>query len=201
VFCALEKFYTDGKKELLQRYKKSQNIGYSILSYLYFKKAVGGETSTISMKRSLLEKILPLDIETDWITRADECLNWGSSICGAKKYYFHEPLIEYRVHDKNAYCGNSFEQNYLYSYQRINIENRFFNYLLKKYKIDEKSLLKSNITIKIINLSLLEYQSAQIKTFKMFKMYARLVLQSNLNFFKKIQNIKRLFFLYLSLKK
>ena len=200
VFCALEKFYNDGKREFIHRYEKSQNLGYSILSCLYFRKGLGGETSTISMKRSLVDNILPLSLEADWITRADECLNWASSIFGAKKYYLNEALIEYRVHGSNAYCGNNFKTNYLYIYQRINIENRFFKHIFKKYGINENISLGSSITTDIVKLSLLEYKSIQIKTFKMFKLYAKIILNSNINILKKAQNLKHLFFLYLNFR-
>ena len=196
IFCALEKFFPDGTTELLQRYKKSQYIGYSILSYLYYRKGIGGETSTVSMKFELLRHILPIPLENDWITRADECLTWASSLHGAKKYYHHEPLVKYRIHKENFYSGKKFSTNYLYNYHRLNIENRFFNYLLKKYDIDEKSYQQPANARKIIDLVLMEYKSSEVKTFKILKLYLRIIWQTNIHITTKIQKSSKLTFLY-----
>jgi len=97
IFCEIERFFIDGKKEVIRKYPTNLDIGFSIISTLYSKEWVGSPTSAVSMKTNLFNKILPIPFESDWITRADDCLIWGSSIFGAKKYYCAEPLILYNA--------------------------------------------------------------------------------------------------------
>lgn len=74
-----------------------------ILTYLS-KSWIGGPTSTLSMKASLLCQILPLvDIEPEWRIRADDILIWGASLCNARKFYYHKQLVRYRTHQHNNF--------------------------------------------------------------------------------------------------
>jgi glycosyltransferase involved in cell wall biosynthesis len=65
--------------------KLNQNLGYSLCKAWFFKEWIGAPTTTISMRKSILEKILPLQLEADWKIRADDCLVWGASLVGANK--------------------------------------------------------------------------------------------------------------------
>jgi hypothetical protein len=46
----------------------------------------------------LLERILPLSFDTDWRTRADDCLVFGASMVGGRKFFLGRPLVRYRIH-------------------------------------------------------------------------------------------------------
>lgn len=110
--------------------------GYSFFSALYKRKWVGNVTSSISVKRSLLTRLFPLEeIESDWITRADDCLIWGTSILGAKKYCLDEPLVLYRIHQSNNFHGKKFDIDY--NYRREFSIMRFFGLCKSKLKVTD----------------------------------------------------------------
>lgn len=180
VFSAVEKFYADGEKEIVQKYSKDKLIGFSLISTLYAKEWVGSVTSSVSMKVELFEKIFPIPFESEWITRADDCLIWGSSIFGANKYYFADPLVEYRVHNSNNYHGKTFSDSYLYK-REISI-NKLFKYFLEN----------SGIGKNIIELVSFEYRCRTIKDINSLKMYFKIILKSELSVISKIKNFLQL---------
>jgi len=180
VYSAIERFYPEGKKEVIQKYSEDKYIGFSVVSALYAREWVGSVTSAVSMKTSLFKKIVPIPFENEWITRADDCLIWGSSILGAKKYYCSKPLVAYRIHNSNNYHGKIFTIDYLYK-REISI-NKLFNHFF----------LKSEMNQSIIEHSQLEYRTRSIKDIASFKMYSKIILKSNLEFLTKIKNILKL---------
>jgi len=106
LYCAIEKF---GRANGVERaYPRDHDHGFSVIEALEFQSWCGGQTSSLSIRRSILEKFLPLDLERDWLTRADDCLVYGAGVVGARKYFLAEPLIRYRVHDRNAWYGRKF---------------------------------------------------------------------------------------------
>lgn len=88
-----------------QRIKPTRDMGNSALAAVFFRHWVGAPTSCLSIRSSLLEKILPYPRESCWKTRADDVLVLGSSIMGAHKYHLGDQLVRYRVHEKNHYSG------------------------------------------------------------------------------------------------
>lgn len=105
LFTALREF-DQQDKEILQDYPKRLNdLGYTGLITMLTHTWIGERTSGISLRRNLAHLISPLPYEEDWVIRADDCLVWMSSIAGARKYYLREVLIDYRIHENNAFAG------------------------------------------------------------------------------------------------
>lgn len=117
---------------------RDRDLGYSVISALQGRRWVGAPTSCLSMRRRVLEKILPLPLEEDWRTRADDCLVFGASIFGARKYYLATPLVQYRIHEKNAFVGA--KQGSCQSYLLKLAVGRLLSYLGKKAGYDGRSL-------------------------------------------------------------
>jgi len=113
LFCAMRKF--GEQSGLLAPYPASRILGYSAFTARYLRKWIGAPTSAISMRRTALERILPLpeSFYLDWKTRADDCLVYGASMTGCCKCYLGEALVGYRIHGENGYDGKSFS-NYGY---------------------------------------------------------------------------------------
>ena len=44
---------------------------------------------------------------TDWRTRADDCLVFGASLAGARKFRIEKNLVGYRIHGNNVFASNS----------------------------------------------------------------------------------------------
>jgi glycosyltransferase involved in cell wall biosynthesis len=117
---------------------RDRDLGYSVISALQGRRWVGAPTSCLSMRRRVLEKILPLPLEEDWRTRADDCLVYGASIFGARKYYLATPLVQYRIHEDNAFVGA--KQGPCQSYLQKLAVGRLLSYLGKKAGYDGRSL-------------------------------------------------------------
>lgn len=189
VFFALERFFSNGKKELVQKYKEDTDLGFSVLSTIYTKEWLGSVTSTVSMRWEVFDKILPIPLEADWITRADDCLIWGSSIVGAKKYYCHKPLVLYRVHGENHFYGKYISNDNLY--KRELAINKLFSYFIDK--VGGKDF--------ILNLISLEFKSRNPKSSKLFFTYLKILFISKEAFFIKLRKLLSVLKIYLKKEK
>lgn len=196
VFSALERIYNDGRSEIVKRMQSSQSVGFSVLGCLIYKDWVGSETSAVSMRASLVNNILPIPFESDWITRADDCLIWSSSIAGAKKYYFVEPLVVYRVHDGNGSFNTDPDSDYLLNYKRQKAMYKLFTYFTKKYEFNHEIIFGKNITLNTVYFAILEYKSRNCKKVKTLKKYIRIIYNSDMPFFRKLKLISRLIKIY-----
>jgi glycosyltransferase involved in cell wall biosynthesis len=104
VFCGHRLF---GQRDGVQlRFPEDRDLGYSVILTAYLREWIGAPTSCLSMRRSILERILPLPFLQAWRTRADDCLVFGASLAGARKYYLAEPSVRYRVHPGNHFLGH-----------------------------------------------------------------------------------------------
>ncbi|QDT05696.1 Chondroitin synthase [Rubripirellula lacrimiformis] len=90
-----------------QRIKVTRDQGISAVGAVMQRRWVGAPTSCLSMRSSLVRKILPYPRESEWKTRADDVLVFGSSIVGSHKFHLEEPLVEYRRHGANHFAGRS----------------------------------------------------------------------------------------------
>lgn len=103
VFCGRRLF---GDREGVElEFPEDRDLGYSVVRTAYLCEWIGASTSCLSMRRNLLESILPLPFLESWRTRADDCLVFGSSLAGGRKYFLAEPLVRYRTHATNHFCG------------------------------------------------------------------------------------------------
>lgn len=105
-FCGYEKF--DLVNETVIPYPNRPDLGITVVQVNEKRTFIGGPTSTLSMKRTLAQKILPYPYADEWRSRADDVLIFGSSLVGAHKFSNTEILVRYRVHQENAWYGKSF---------------------------------------------------------------------------------------------
>lgn len=124
-----------------------KDLGYSICRAVY-----GGDigfcyaTSSQSVRRSVLEKFLPLTLEYDWRICADHTIVVGTSLAGGRKYFSDKILIGYRAHNNNAFLGNSdkfykgAENQYKFGLKNNRLIRTLTEHL--KIEIDENFLYK-----------------------------------------------------------
>ncbi len=122
------------ESRIASRYDRTRSLGQSRISTLYQRSWIGHRTSTLSMRRFVLDKILPIPYLEDWRIRADDCLTYGSSIVGAHKYYLAEPLVRYRVHGSNGHYGRSKTRSKDYFQQYEAALDRLFQFWIDKYQ-------------------------------------------------------------------
>lgn len=128
---------------------------------------------------------MPINLEKDWITRADDCLVWGSSVVGAKKYFLSNPLVLYRVHGKNNYYNVKFSNDYLYK-REISI-NKLFKHFSNASCIDFSN----------INVCELEYKSRNDISFSTFKNYLLINFKMQKSSFLKLLTMFKLSLFYI----
>ena len=136
VFCGHTRFDRDQGVRLFA--PEDRDIGYSAIYTLTTRRWIGGPTSCLSMRRSVLGKILPLPFEDEWRTRADDCVIFGASIVGARKYFLAKPLVRYRVHGQNKYYGTRHDPHEVYR-RRLAL-NRLFAYFVDRMGYNREHL-------------------------------------------------------------
>jgi glycosyltransferase involved in cell wall biosynthesis len=176
IFCEMEKFFLDGTKEVKinKKHLPDHEVGFSVLSTLYAQEWIGSPTSALSLRRSLYEEILPVPLEKDWITRADDCLIYGGSILGANKYYCSKALVEYRIHGSNAFFNKNFSLNDKYI-RKIRL-NKLVNFFYEKSKLN----------INLSDLILPEFLTRNHSNIRILKFYFKVISKMNLNIFSQI---------------
>lgn len=112
---------------------RTRDLGYSKISTLYRRTWIGHRTSTLSMRRSVLNRILPIPYLEDWRIRADDCLTYGASIAGAHKFYLAEPLVKYRVHGNNGHYGRSKTRSSDYFQHYEQALDRLFKFWINQF--------------------------------------------------------------------
>ena len=136
VFCGHRQF--GQRNGVALKSTTDRDLGYSVILAAYMREWIGGPTSCLSMRRRVLEKILPLPFVEEWQTRADDCLVFGASLAGARKYYLAQPLVRYRVHGDNQFCGRRVDKFAVYR-RRLAI-NALFEHLLRKFSYNFQRL-------------------------------------------------------------
>jgi len=155
---------------LLLEYPHDRDLGYSVIRAAYLHQWIGAATSCLSMRRQVLNKILPLPFEDDWRVRADDCLVFGASLAGARKRFLARPLVRYRVHGKNHFRGQAKERGATYC-RRLAI-NRLFEYL-------ERTLCYN--VPKLAEFHHREFCTIESPTFKLLGAYVRISLSAQIS--------------------
>lgn len=173
VFCGCHHFGLRDGVHL--KSAKDRDLGYSVIRVAYLRDWIGASTSCLSMRRSVLEKILPFPFTEDWRIRADDCLVFGSSLAGARKYYLAQPLVRRRVHEGNRFLGCTSES--VATYRRRLAINSMFAYLERKYCYDVPRLADFHHH---------EFRTIARPTFRDFTKYLRLTKASQSSIFRRL---------------
>ena len=106
LFCGYRHF--GQADDVVLEYPTDTDLGYTAILVAVYRKWIGGPTSCLSMRRSVLERILPLPFLQDWRTRADDCLVFGASLAGAQVLP-GRTVDAYRMHGNNLYAGRTID--------------------------------------------------------------------------------------------
>lgn len=185
LFCETEKF-TKTQEILthpsLEPHQQLYNLGYSVASTFYASDTrVGISTSGISIKKEILDQFMPIPLTEDWKISADQCLNWGASLVGAKKYYLKSPLlVNYRIHGHNNWFNQSSLRNYENDYLKALRISRLLDFLISRMKHKEK----------LCQLVGSEFRTIPKPTFRQLRIYLNIVIaRKELSFPEKIKTI------------
>ncbi len=81
------------------------DLGYTVLSTWVHARWYGAPTSALSLRRTLARRVLdlPADMLVEWRISADNCLVFGASLLGARKYFLPTSAVDYRIHGRNGW--------------------------------------------------------------------------------------------------
>jgi hypothetical protein len=84
------------------------DLGFSLVRTLEEKVWIGAPTSCLSIHRRLAKRLFPfpLPVHEDWRIRADDCIVFGASLAGCRKFRLETSLVRYRIHGNNAWVNN-----------------------------------------------------------------------------------------------
>lgn len=102
--------YTDvrlfGKESRTIAYaSKPLDLGYTALATWALAHWYGAPTSALALRLDLARRCvdLPESIAAHWRLSADNCLVFGSSVLGGRKYYVPSGTVGYRIHGRNGW--------------------------------------------------------------------------------------------------
>jgi glycosyltransferase involved in cell wall biosynthesis len=103
VFTAHRRFGEDDR--VVQHAPEDLDLGFSVIATLKSRIYIGSITSTLAIRRNLGLTLLPAlrQAAPRWPNRADDCIVFGASLAGAKKYYLAAPTALYRIHPQNEH--------------------------------------------------------------------------------------------------
>ncbi|MBW4450538.1 MAG: glycosyltransferase [Spirirestis rafaelensis WJT71-NPBG6] len=184
LFCAYNKF--GAVEGTFQTDTVDLDLGYSVIRTLCIGEWIGSITSTLSMRREVLIKFLPIPYIEDWRVRADDCLVWGASLVGAKKFYMSKPSVMYRIHKNNHYHNSkSLATDKNYEYKRFLKCNCLFNYIIKKNNF--------SLPLSLALTSLDEFKTIPCPKINDFITYLKIIFMFEKNLYSKIKGIISLF--------
>lgn len=92
---------------------RSLDLGFTAISTYMLMHWYGAPTSALSMRTSWARRVLalPPEMSDNWRLSADNCLVYGASVLGARKYYLRTGAVQYRIHGNNGWWGNQTATN------------------------------------------------------------------------------------------
>ena len=150
----------------------SQHVGSSIVLTWLSQTWIGAPTSCLSFRRKCLDQILPYPHLQDWWIRADDFLNFATSLAGARKYYLAKNLVNYRWHEHNQSrtCGDKHS-----IYQRRIAINRMQGHFRNRLELN---------TDMLVELAHREYETWDQPSYLIMNTYRKIV-------FRHRNNLKR----------
>lgn len=156
-------------------------LGHALIYTLAKRKWVGAPTSCLSLRRQVLEQLLPLPLENDWKICADDCLIYGASLVGARKGYLAMPLIDYRAHESNHF--HAAPPDPFRAYRHKLATARLFEYFSTNHMLSTDALSK---------FAVCELRTHSRPSLKLCWQYFKIIQNSNICLQKKLTALIRI---------
>lgn len=105
VFSDIELF---GEESGTMRFAdRPMDLGFTAVSTYMLAKWYGAPTSALALRTPLARRTLdlPADMAVSWRLSADNCLVFGASVLGSRKYFQPTGCVRYRIHGGNGWWG------------------------------------------------------------------------------------------------
>ena len=92
---------------------RALDLGYTAISTYMLAHWYGAPTSALTLRAAMARRTLdlPEDFRATWRLSADNCLVYGTSVLGGRKYYLPTGQVHYRIHGKNGWWGQRTASN------------------------------------------------------------------------------------------
>lgn len=152
------------------------DLGYTAISTYVLTHWYGAPTSALSLRTELARRCLalPEDYARTWRLSADNCLVYGASVLGARKYYLPSGSVGYRIHGNNGWWSNRSQTA------------TFLNRLHSRALIGHYARM-AGVDDSCIELAKLEYKTKPSPPWSEAKRYASLSLRGNAPWWKRLE--------------
>lgn len=165
VFSDMRHFGNDDR--LVGFHSRAVDLGYTAISTYVLSTWYGAPTSAVSIRSPWARRVLaiPDEFRPVWRTSPDNCLVYGCSVLGARKYYLPTGSVDYRIHGKNAWLSN---RSTTQAYRNLMHTRSLIGHYARMARIDDASAG--------IELCKLEYRTKPEPIWLETKRYVRLVM-------------------------
>ncbi|MEI6331290.1 MAG: glycosyltransferase family 2 protein [Pseudanabaena sp. ELA645] len=145
-----------------------QDRGYSMILTMEEHIFIGSPNSGNSIHRKYLSQILPCTCIGTYRMWTDNCVLFGSSLLGARKFFVNLPMVGYRRHSDND-SNNVFYLDRFKYYQSQIATIRFFTFLLTKTNLDRSQISR---------FAPYEFKTIDYPTWELFFTYLKIMLRN-----------------------
>jgi len=155
---------------------RAMDLGYTAISTYVLTYWYGAPTSALSLRTDWARRSLDLPAGTakTWRLSADNCLVYGASVLGARKYFLPTGSVGYRIHGNNGWWSN-----------RGAVSN-YMNRLRSRALIAHYARM-AGIDDSCIELAKLEYRTKPDPNWAEAKRYARISLRGDAPWWKRAE--------------
>ena len=146
----------------------TQDRGYSIILTVEEHTFVGSPSSGNSIRRDYLDEILPCTCIGGYRMYTDNCVIFGSSILGARKFSINLPLVGYRKHGKSV-MDNAFYLDRFRYYESQIATVRLLTFLSRKKNLDLSQISR---------FAPYEFKTIDYPTWELFFVYLNIMLRN-----------------------
>lgn len=152
------------------------DLGYTAISTWVLTHWYGAPTSALSLRRDFAERCLrlPDDYVRTWRLSADNCLVYGASVLGARKYYLPTGSVGYRIHGNNGWWS---KRSQTASYLNRLHSRALIGHYARMAGIDDSC----------IELAKMEFKTKPSPGWSETKRYASIVLRSRAPWWKRFE--------------
>jgi glycosyltransferase involved in cell wall biosynthesis len=181
VFTDMKHFGEENK--VVGFHRHAVDLGYTAVITYALTRWYGAPTSALSMRESWAKKVLdvPDSFRDTWRLSADNCLVFGASVLGARKYYLPTGCVDYRIHGKNGWWSN---RSATLAYTNRLRSRGLIGHYARVAGLDESC----------IELSKLEYKTKPDPLWAETKRYAALAMRGRAPWWKRMEHMLAIVF-------
>lgn len=156
--------------------EEATDVGYTVLSTWVHARWYGAPTSALSLRRAMAHRVLdlPSDMLAQWRISADNCLVFGASLLGARKYFLPTSAVNYRIHGRNGWWH---DQARMAEFPAMFRSRALINHYAQRICLNRLSL----------DLVKSEFRSRQHPTPAEARLYAGLAMRSSAPWWKRVE--------------